>query len=40
VKIVGGPDDRPKCEPRSMTLGQLATGLSWLAVLIAALVLQ
>lgn len=34
------PDDLPKYEPRAMTMGQLATELSWLAVLIAALVLQ
>jgi hypothetical protein len=34
------PDDLPKYESRAMTLGQLATELSWLAVLIAALVLQ
>lgn len=34
------PDDLPKYEPHATTLGQLATELSWLAVLIAALVLQ
>jgi hypothetical protein len=34
------PNDLPKYEPRAMTLSQLATELSWLAVLIAALVLQ
>jgi len=34
------PDDLPKYQPHAMTLGQLATQLSWLAVLVAALVLQ
>jgi hypothetical protein len=34
------PADLPKYEPRALTPGQLATELSWLAVLIAALVLQ
>jgi hypothetical protein len=34
------PADLPGYEPRAMTLGQLATELSWLTVLITALVLQ
>jgi hypothetical protein len=34
------PNDLPKYEPKAMTLGQLATNLAWLAVPIAAIVLQ